>query len=79
MSEQTTPEQEQAQQPGLNIQDLMLVVNTIQILSQRGAFKAEELTTIGGLYERLVAFLKASGAIREPAPAPAEAETTPEN
>jgi hypothetical protein len=81
MSEQTTPEvQEQPQAPSLSIQDLLLVVSTIQIISQRGAFKAEELSTVGGLYERLVAFLKANGAIREAnAEQPAtEAETETE-
>lgn len=75
MTEQaTTPETQPEQAPGLSIQDLLLVVNTIQVLSQRGGFKAEEMSTVGGLYERLVAFLRANGAIRDAAPqAPADA------
>lgn len=69
---QTTTQPEQAT-ANLSIQDLLLVVQTIQVTAQRGAFRAEELSNIGGLYDRLVAFLTASGAIK-----PAEAPATPE-
>jgi hypothetical protein len=67
-----TPVVEQpAQQPapGLTLQDLVLVAQIIQLTAQRGAFKAEELTQVGGLYDKLVAFLQSTGAI---APAPTE-------
>lgn len=79
MSDQTTPEvQPQEQAPGLSIQDLMLMVTTIQVVSQRGAFKAEELSSVGGLYERLVGFLKANGAIKDAEPAAESAANTTE-
>ena len=55
--------------PGLTLQDLVLVAQIIQLTSQRGAFKAEELEQVGGLYNKLVAFLQSTGAI---APAPTE-------
>ena len=57
--------------PGLTLQDLVLVAQVIQLTSQRGAFKAEELTQVGGLYDKLVAFLQSTGAI-----APAKTEET---
>ena len=62
-------EQPVQQAPGLTLQDLVLVAQIIQLTSQRGAFKAEELTQVGGLYDKLVAFLQSTGAI---APAPTE-------
>ena len=62
---------EQAQQtaPSLTLQDLVLVAQIIQLTSQRGAFKAEELEQVGGLYNKLVVFLQSTGAI---APTPTE-------
>jgi len=69
--EQTT-EQPTAPAANLSLQDLLLVAQTIQVVSQRGVFRAEEMTTIGGLYDRIIAFLTASGALK-----PTE-ETTPE-
>jgi len=63
-------QQEQPTQstPGLTLQDLVLVAQIIQLTSQRGAFKAEELADVGGLYNKLVAFLQSTGALT-PAPA----------
>ena len=62
----TTPP---ANQPNLGLQDLIIVVNMIQVFAKRGAIQAEEMTLVGPLYERLVAFLQASGALTPP-PAP---------
>lgn len=56
-----TPEQ---QPVNLSLQDLLLVVQTLQVVTQRGAIRADEMTNIGGLYDRLVSFLTASGAIK---------------
>ena len=65
----------EAQQPAVQLQitDLVLVAQVIQLTTQRGAFRAEELTQVGGLYDRIVAFLQASGAL---APAEDSAEDT---
>lgn len=57
--------------PSLTLQDLVLVAQIIQIGSQRGMFRAEELTNVGNLYTKLIAFLQASGAL-----APANQEET---
>ena len=73
-TESTTPE---ATAPSLALADLVLVVNLIRAASERGAIKAEEMSTVGALYEKLVAFLQASGAI-SPAPTSAPAEPAAE-
>jgi hypothetical protein len=57
--------------PSLTLQDLVLVAQIIQLTTQRGAFKAEELADVGGLYNKLIAFLQSTGALA-PAAAPTE-------
>ena len=72
----TTPAAEtQPAAPSLTLQDLVLVAQIIQLTSQRGAFKAEELADVGNLYNKLVVFLQSTGAIA-PAPAPTPTEET---
>jgi hypothetical protein len=61
-----TPQQQPA--PSLTLQDLVLVAQIIQLTSQRGAFKAEELADVGGLYNKLVTFLQSTGALTPAAP-----------
>ena len=43
---------------GLNIQDLQTAAQIISICSARGAFKAEEMEQVGGLYNKLSKFLQ---------------------
>ena len=67
MQEQET-QQEQVAQPDeaavqLQLSDLMLCAQALQLASTRGAFRAEEFTQIGGVFDRITAFLKASGAL----------------
>ena len=64
------PLPEQTAAPSLTLQDLITVAQIIQLSSQRGAFRAEELEGIGGLYNKLIAFLQSVGALQ-----PAEAQT----
>jgi hypothetical protein len=52
----STPEQT-AERVNLTLQDLQAVVNVIQVCSQRGAFKAEELAAVGQLFNKVVMFL----------------------
>lgn len=68
------PAAEQPSAPSLTLQDLVLVAQIIQIGSQRGTFRAEELADVGNLYTKLIAFLQATGAL-QPASATTE-ETT---
>lgn len=57
--------------PSLNLQDMITVAQIIQLSSQRGAFRAEELENVGALYNKLIAFLQSVGALRA-ADAPTE-------
>jgi hypothetical protein len=72
MTDQTTEQAVDAnaevQQTQLQLSDILLTAQVVQLASTRGAFRAEEFTQVGQLYDRLVAFLKASGAL-QPAPA----------
>lgn len=62
---------------GLTIQDLTLALQVLQVATSRGAFKADELTAIGGLYDRIFKFLESTGAITT-TPAQPQAETAAE-
>lgn len=48
----------------LQLSDLLLAAQVIQLAASRGAIKAEEMGAVGGLYERIVTFLQASGALQ---------------
>lgn len=67
-AESQPAETAQPQGPSLSLQDLILVAQIIQLTTQRGAFKAEELQNVGTLYNKLVSFLEASGAVSRTAP-----------
>ena len=64
----STAEQQTQQPVALTLQDLVLVAQIIQLTSQRGAFKAEELESVGGLYNKLITFLQSTGALASAAP-----------
>ena len=68
---QQAPAQEQAPAPQLTLQDLTLALQTIQVVAQRGAIRADEMEAVGALHNRLFAFLQAQGALAPAAPAPA--------
>jgi hypothetical protein len=75
MSEQATTEVVQDTQTGqepsaqLQLSDLILCAQAIQLAAQRGAFKPEEFTQVGGAFDRVTAFLRDSGAIKSTEPA----------
>jgi hypothetical protein len=76
MQEQTNQTQTAAGETPVPLQlnDLYVCAQAIQLASTRGAFRAEEFTQVGSAFERIVAFLKASGAIA-PTGETAEKET----
>ena len=55
--------------PSLALTDLVLLLNLIRVTSERGAIKADELTAVGTVYDKLLKFLEASGAINKQTPA----------
>jgi hypothetical protein len=62
--ENEAPVQEVApSETNLTIQDLTTCMQIIQVCGNRGAIKAEEMTIVGNLYNKLHMFLDASGAI----------------
>jgi effector-binding domain-containing protein len=56
-------DQVKEEQTGLTVQDLTLTLQVIQVATSRGTFKADELTAIGGLYDRIFKFLESTGQI----------------
>ena len=72
MSEETKPAVEQAeeaqapaqsqQSPDLTVQDLQALKAIIDVASQRGSFKPNEMMTVGQVYNKLEAFLNAVAA-----------------
>lgn len=77
MNDAQTPAQE-APKPELNLNDLGAMRNLIEVVTQRGAFKATELSAAGQLFDKLDAFLKAAEAQAQAAQAQQEAAPTPE-
>jgi len=70
MAEETPTEApEQSQGVSLSLQDLVLMMNLIRATTERGAIRAEEMTEVGAVYNKLVQFLTESGAIQPTAPA----------
>jgi len=60
MSEQTVAqEQQQAQSPELTVSDLNAIKAIIDVASQRGAFRPNEMTAVGQTYTKLETFLNA--------------------
>lgn len=55
--------------PNLTIGDLLVLFNLTQACAQRGAIRAEEMTTVGEVFNKLTQFLTAAGAFKqEPEP-----------
>lgn len=53
--------------PALGVQDLLLMFQIIQVVAQRGSFRADEMSNVGGLHDRLKAFLTNAGLLSTPA------------
>ena len=70
----------------IGLQDLQLLANIVDLASQRGAFRGNEMSQVGNVFDKLSAFLKyvneqnvnseedANANAGEEAPAPAEGE-----
>ena len=62
MTSDTTSSVEQPveERPSLTLQDLSAMIQALATASERGAWKANELSAVGGLYDRIAAFLNAA-------------------
>jgi hypothetical protein len=65
MSENTTTETTQDERPTLTLTDLRLMTQVIESGLERKAWKVEELSTVGGLYDRISSFLNAANAAQQ--------------
>ena len=52
--------------PALGVNDLKLMANIIEVVSNRGAIKANEMAAVGSVYNTLMKFLIANGAVQQP-------------
>lgn len=60
----------------LTINDLKTIINIVDLATQRGAFRANELKTVGTVYEKVQAFLaQVEGQMKAQAEASAPAES----
>jgi len=59
VNEAPQQEAEAPQGPDLNISDLAALKNIIEVASQRGAFKANEMEAVGKAFNKLNTFLEA--------------------
>jgi hypothetical protein len=69
----TTPENAAPEAAGnaeLTINDLAAVKSIIDVASQRGAFKPNEMVAVGTVYSKIEAFLNAAQAASAPKAAP---------
>lgn len=64
--------QQPTQQPELSISDLQNLKTLIDVAVRRGAFGANEMTSIGTVYDRLNNFLVATQSVTNP-----QTESTP--
>lgn len=55
-------------QASLNIADIVQLLNLVDLASRRGAFPASEMTTVGNVFDKVLNFLKATGAVSEQKP-----------
>ena len=62
MSEENnvTPETQETAVIQLGLNDLQATIQIIDVASTRGAFRGEELTSVGGVRDRINAFLEAN-------------------
>jgi hypothetical protein len=69
---ETPAETAPAAAPELNINDLVAMRNVIDVVTKRGAFQANELSSVGQLFDKLNAFLDAAQKAQPAAPAQGE-------
>jgi len=52
--------------PELNINDLFSVIKIIDACSERGAFKGNEMASVGAVRDRIAAFAEANQPVEQP-------------
>lgn len=67
MDTNTQPQETAPEIPAITLQDLMALKSVVEAAAARGAFRAEEMTNVGALYDKLANFLKAVAVPEQPA------------
>tara|TARA_R110001592_G_scaffold162409_1_gene395602 strand:+ start:2015 stop:2341 length:327 start_codon:yes stop_codon:yes gene_type:complete len=57
MTEMESPAEGSQEPESIGLQDLQLLAQIVDLASQRGAFKGNELTQVGAVYDKLSTFL----------------------
>lgn len=60
--------------PGLGLNDMALMAQILQVVTERGAIKAGEMEVVGNLYNRIAAFVEANRPVQPEESAEASAE-----
>ena len=68
MAEEVNTENSETEAVQLSLQDIATMVQIIDICSKRGGFEGPELEAVGGLRNRVVAFLNEASKGQEEAP-----------
>ena len=68
MNENETEVTQESPKPELNLNDLAAIRSLIEVVTQRGAFKANELSSVGVLFDKINAFLEAAQAAQPKTP-----------
>ena len=84
--EQQTQEQNEVENPKITMEDIVLVQRILALASSRGAFRAEEMSSVGRVYDRVSAFVthntpseEGSEGTTESSEAEGSSESTPES
>ena len=66
--------------PALSLEELSMLMQIVDLAVQRGAFRGNEISQVGAVYDKLNAFLGAVAKANQPeeGEAPVEQEATPE-
>lgn len=57
MAEEQNTQETQVEEPKITIEDIVMVQRIIATASSRGAFRAEEMSSVGRVYDRVSAFV----------------------
>jgi hypothetical protein len=74
-TETAAPQQSAENQNGLQLTDLTVMMQILDVVTARGAIKADEMATVGALYGKLKTFIEQTTQAAPEAPATEEADS----
>jgi hypothetical protein len=76
VTDSAAPQQPTESQEGLQLTDLTIMMQILDVVTTRGAIKADEMATVGALYGKLKTFIEQTTQAAPEAPATEEADST---